>query len=407
MSSSYFSGAGSHPYVLDMELVKTASPVSRSTQSSSTLSDSTTSSVPLAISTKKPRTQRKRPNQTCTEATALLAMIYPSIFSTKNLDKHCKLSAPKHPFFDTSELLPPFPTTLSHAESLHQTIQHIGREKPNSQAEALKSLNSNLRNSASSASSSSSSSWSLETEPSSIEWLDAESILDKEIGEGIDSIMGNLRCSEDTSTPTCTDLNHTTTDPFSGHHICRSFGFPMNLTTALRDNGNGDWWSSSPTVEMQNIVPNLKKNSTIPKKKKKNVKQLMTSQPTHNSNKKIPDKSASSSSTTSSSSSSTAKAVCLKPVLSLTLNYDGVIRDWSGHVFSEVADSVSPADIIAKLSDLDLLSEVAGSGGMRDASVLRYKEKRRTRLFSKKIRHQVKKVNTKLKPIAGGNGDKN
>lgn len=130
----------------------------------------------------------------------------------------------------------------------------------------------------------------------------------------------------------------------------------MNLTTALRDNGNGDWWSSSPTVEMQNIVPNLKKISTSPKKKKnqkKNVKQSMTNLTTQNSNKKILDKSLSFSSTTSSSSSSTAKVVSLKPALSLTLNYDGVIRDWSGHVFSEVADSVSPADIIVSSPFLD------------------------------------------------------
>lgn len=35
---------------------------------------------------------------------------------------------------------------------------------------------------------------------------------------------------------------------------------------------------------------------------------------------------------------------------------------------------------------------------MREASVLRYKEKRRTRLFSKKIRYQVRKVNADRRP---------
>jgi hypothetical protein len=40
----------------------------------------------------------------------------------------------------------------------------------------------------------------------------------------------------------------------------------------------------------------------------------------------------------------------------------------------------------------------AGAGGVREASVLRYKEKRRTRLFSKKIRYQVRKVNADCRP---------
>lgn len=50
----------------------------------------------------------------------------------------------------------------------------------------------------------------------------------------------------------------------------------------------------------------------------------------------------------------------------------------------------------ARLAQIDLFSE--GGGGMREASVLRYKEKRRTRLFSKKIRYQVRKVNADRRP---------
>lgn len=49
----------------------------------------------------------------------------------------------------------------------------------------------------------------------------------------------------------------------------------------------------------------------------------------------------------------------------------------------------------ARLSQIDLLWE---NGGVREASVLRYKEKRRTRLFSKKIRYQVRKVNADRRP---------
>lgn len=49
----------------------------------------------------------------------------------------------------------------------------------------------------------------------------------------------------------------------------------------------------------------------------------------------------------------------------------------------------------ARLGEIDLFSE---NGGVREASVLRYKEKRRTRLFSKKIRYQVRKVNADRRP---------
>ncbi|KAL6507287.1 hypothetical protein OROGR_023482 [Orobanche gracilis] len=40
--------------------------------------------------------------------------------------------------------------------------------------------------------------------------------------------------------------------------------------------------------------------------------------------------------------------------------------------------------------------------GQREASVLRYKEKRRNRLFSKKIRYQVRKLNAEKRPRLKG-----
>lgn len=49
----------------------------------------------------------------------------------------------------------------------------------------------------------------------------------------------------------------------------------------------------------------------------------------------------------------------------------------------------------ARLAQIDLFSE---NGGLREASVMRYKEKKRTRLFSKKIRYQVRKVNADRRP---------
>lgn len=49
----------------------------------------------------------------------------------------------------------------------------------------------------------------------------------------------------------------------------------------------------------------------------------------------------------------------------------------------------------ARLAQIDLFWD---NGGVREASVLRYKEKRRTRLFSKKIRYEVRKVNADRRP---------
>lgn len=49
--------------------------------------------------------------------------------------------------------------------------------------------------------------------------------------------------------------------------------------------------------------------------------------------------------------------------------------------------------------DMGMWRHAAEDGaGIREASVLRYKEKRRTRLFSKKIRYEVRKVNADKRP---------
>ncbi|EPS64863.1 hypothetical protein M569_09917, partial [Genlisea aurea] len=70
---------------LDLDFIK--SPPSNSWLSntssspSSTLSEATNS--PLVISTRKPRTPRKRPNQTYNEAAAILSTVYPKIFPAK------------------------------------------------------------------------------------------------------------------------------------------------------------------------------------------------------------------------------------------------------------------------------------------------------------------------------------
>jgi len=43
-----------------------------------------------------------------------------------------------------------------------------------------------------------------------------------------------------------------------------------------------------------------------------------------------------------------------------------------------------------------------GMGGGREARVTRYREKRRTRLFAKKIRYEVRKLNAEKRPRMKG-----
>ncbi|KAJ0677174.1 putative transcription factor C2C2-CO-like family [Helianthus annuus] len=85
------------------------------------------------------------------------------------------------------------------------------------------------------------------------------------------------------------------------------------------------------------------------------------------------------------------------PRLMLKLSYDKVLKAWS-ETGSPVSESPG-SDIHAKLAQIDLFSE---NGGVRVASVVRYKEKKHTRFFSKKIRYQVRKVNADRRPRSKG-----
>jgi hypothetical protein len=109
--------------------------------------------------------------------------------------------------------------------------------------------------------------------------------------------------------------------------------------------------------------------------------------------------------------------------LALNLNYEAIIEKWESSPF---ADGERPPDV--KLEDCwphDDYSFQAGAwvmGGVvgysreeagttprlrmgdggREARVSRYREKRRTRLFSKKIRYEVRKLNAEKRPRMKG-----
>ncbi|KAJ6424536.1 hypothetical protein OIU84_025335 [Salix udensis] len=92
------------------------------------------------------------------------------------------------------------------------------------------------------------------------------------------------------------------------------------------------------------------------------------------------------------------KGVCLN--LNLNLNYQEVMEAWSDRGPLLAADHSLPmASNDNYMGEVPVMEE---DRTRREASVLRYKEKRQTRLFSKKIRYQVRKLNAEKRPRLKG-----
>ncbi|XP_017983581.1 PREDICTED: protein CHLOROPLAST IMPORT APPARATUS 2 isoform X2 [Theobroma cacao] len=397
--SSCLSGGG-RTYALDLEIIKSPSSSTRtshtSSSPSSTLSESGNS--PLAISTRKPRTPRKRPNQTYNEAAALLSTAYPNIFSSKNLAKPRKFTKPQDSFFhESSELLLPF-RVIDDSGVLLQN-QPI-REKPSCLIEPkVVNFCDKSWQSSSGEVNSHGGGGSMEMRFSTEfqEDFDAESILDEEIEGGIDSIMGNLSVNQETL-----DESNGTYHGAQISQIGSCYGNPMGLgfgakfefglgfglrrgVRALRHVNEGNWWNFS-TVDVLQISPKTNtKVSRAEKKKKKVEKPIVVTEAKGSAMPKENPKPNPNAG------------------LQLKLNYDDVVNAWSdrGSPFAEESPGpeVAGNDVYARLAQIDLFSD---GGGVREASVLRYKEKRRTRLFSKKIRYQVRKVNADRRPRMKG-----
>ncbi|XP_022732275.1 protein CHLOROPLAST IMPORT APPARATUS 2-like isoform X2 [Durio zibethinus] len=393
---------GGRAYALDLEIIKSPSTSTRtshtSSSPSSTLSESSNS--PLAISTRKPRTPRKRPNQTYNEAASLLSTAYPNIFSTKNLTKPRKFTKAQDSFFhESSELLLPFRVI---DDSGFLLLNQPIREKSSCLIEpkVVNFCDKSWQSSSGEVNShggGGGGSMEMEFSTEFQEDFDAESILDEEIEEGIDSIMGNLSVNQDTWDESNGRCQGAQISQFSQNGSW--YGNPMGLglggkyemglgfglrrgVRALRHVDEGNWWNF-PTVDVLQISPktNTKATARAEKKKKRVEKPIVVVEakslemPKENPNRKP------------------------NPGLQLKLNYDEVVNAWSdrGCPFSEEppGSEVPGNDVYARLAQIDLFTE---GGGVREASVLRYKEKRRTRLFSKKIRYQVRKVNADRRP---------
>lgn len=108
----------------------------------------------------------------------------------------------------------------------------------------------------------------------------------------------------------------------------------------------------------------------------------------------------------------------MRRCISLRLNYEAVITAWASQGSPpwttgsrpELHDDdcwphctgTCPKEVHHSCGDLRGHRVVRGGDGGREARVLRYKEKRRTRLFSKKIRYEVRKLNAEKRPRMKG-----
>ncbi|PQQ20114.1 protein CHLOROPLAST IMPORT APPARATUS 2-like [Prunus yedoensis var. nudiflora] len=362
--SSCFSGGG-RTYAFELDIVKSPSTSTRTSTSSpsSTLSESSNSG--LAISTRKPRTPRKRPNQTYNEAAALLSTAYPNIFSTKNFTNPRKFTKPHDSFLDQSaELLLPF-RVIDNGSSGFLIGEPIG-EKPSSQFEP-KALNSYHHQD---------------------EDFDAESILDEEIEEGIDSIMGSMSVNMDSVDESNngggggqmnSNPNPNSSNSCYGYPMGLGFGGKFQFGFGLKEGEFNKSQSSSTPASASVPRPGRRR-----KRKWKNF-------------------GFGSESRSGIAQGGESDSEGEEPGLMLKLDYEDVLNAWSDKAspFSEEmpGSDVPGNDVSARLAQIDLFSD---AGGLREASVLRYKEKRRTRLFSKKIRYQVRKVNADRRPRMKG-----
>lgn len=391
--SSCLTGGGVRSCRLDLDIIakcsSSPSPCSSNSSPSSTLSESS-SSTPLFISTKGARTPRKRPNQCSAEAAALLSSVHPKLFSANNLqrqtfcrqqppDDHFPILLPSIPIFSDAgglllhDLPSPLKFPIEHKPAKVFSVPICS--PPDSQFQ-----------------------------PPGSPDFDAESILDEEVGEGIDSIMGNLSMSKEGSNGDCPDSNSDSIiNPYlaslmrfslggGGGGFGFGFGISPNTRSALRQSNDGEWWRL-PAVSVKDIAPKfnaLPKKLAMAEKKKKKKKKM----------KKV-DKVEERKAITAVS---WPEDGILKPQLGLKLNYAGVLNEWSGPPpFSgENSSPESAANLVAMTADIGLFVDSGGGGAEREASVQRYKEKRRNRLFSKKIRYEVRKTNADHRPRMKG-----
>ncbi|KAM0943268.1 putative transcription factor C2C2-CO-like family [Dioscorea sansibarensis] len=340
-------GAGTRPYSLDLDLLKSPSP----SPSPSPLPSPSSTLCDITISTKKPRAPRKRPNQSYSEAAALLSAIHPGIFPSSTLPKlRHSLS---FPFSESSDLLlppPPNPPKL---------LLQSPKPNPSDTTSPTFTFSTSIHD--------------------DDDDFNPASMLHEQIGEGIDTILGNPSSTASIdSQPSC---------PYTVCLNAYIASLIYHARALRRRDADGDWWSS-PRIAVQDLVPKSRQSEKNKKKSNSNASNL--SPP---------------STTTTTTTTTKPREESINGGLNLKLNFEGVLKEWC-HRGSPFGDSgaspESSGDVLARLAQIDLFPETGN--GVRETSLQRYKEKRRNRLFSKKIRYEVRKVNADQRPRMKASG---
>ncbi|XP_062234237.1 protein CHLOROPLAST IMPORT APPARATUS 2-like isoform X2 [Phragmites australis] len=368
---------------LDLEMVKAAAagaapPRPAHLVASSTLSEasnasssSSTSSV-ASLSLKRARTPRKRPNQTSNVAAALLASMYPSVFTvTKGPEtappRLLGLASALADNPTCSDLLPPFPVLGHAAFLLRDSPQAQPPPTPRSPVStkscpspaAVSSVFNEFRDQAPFPSTPYA---AAADEPGELDFddddsFDAGSILGVDGGaaEGIDAIMGKL--TMESKVATAASINSGLASSSSLHPYLRSLmvlglGFRHdqgNINQALkRHNVDPEWWMC-PAIPVKDITPAPPPSVAMPalsekKKSKKKVaareKDVAVGQ-CKKDEEGIPD------------SANGDAGILALPVtgLGLRLNTEEVLKAWCGRgsVFSDGNDPDLPrssADVL-------------------------------------------------------------
>lgn len=362
---------GGRAYAFELEILK-----SPSSSPSSTLSESSNSG--LVITTRKPRTPRKRPNQTYNEAAALLSTAYPNLFSPAATAAAANNSRTfsKSPYFstssdDSSELFFPFRLVDDDSTLLISEKNRTVRT-PVDWPKFFGNTTTNSSNSSSTLSEKScpspgefdsraveihrSGSMDLDFHDSAEEFdyhaaATAEEVDD---GGGIDSIMGNLTVEVSSSTDR-TAANSAASNTCYGYPMGLGLGFELGFgirrggfVRALRhaDDGSygnsGNWWNF-PAVDMVELSPRFRKPTEKKKKKMKKVVAVVERE-------KAAAMAAAAAEENAGSGAGAGEKKSLElpktgnvglGTLLLKLNYDGVLKAWSdkGSPFSDEGDA--------------------------------------------------------------------
>ncbi|CAN6215755.1 unnamed protein product [Urochloa humidicola] len=411
---------------LDLDMVK-AAPTSasaaavpprpaHSAAASSTLSEASNASLPsssatssvASLSLKRPRTPRKRPNQTYNEAAALLASMYPSVFPAAGGPEAAPprllgLASALADDPDCSDLLPPLPV-LDQAAFLLRDLPPPQSPVPMPMSPApakscpspaaVSSVFSEFRDPAPSPATPDT---VAADEPGELDFddvdgFDADSILcgvDESAAEGIDGIMGKLSMENNAAAAAVSNgnsnLSRSKIHPYLRNLMMLGLSFrhdQRNINQALkRHNVDPEWWMC-PAVPVKDIapppLPAVAKPVVLEKKKgkKKLLDSLYKDVPIVQCKKEeewIPD----------SVDRGTGVLALPETGLGLRLNTERVLKAWRGRgsVFADRNASelpLSSAHVVVKHEDNNMFPENGTNAVIREGNILKMQRKQKT-----------------------------